>query len=304
MAVVRFPAWKSVRHYRSAGVAALVTVVALVAGSACVSHADGGAGQDRSRWRLVWQDEFTGAAGARPDPGRWVYDRGGEPQWGNREWQYYTDRPENVSLDGRGHLVISARRERLPGMAPCEDGPCDVTSGRITTLGAFAQTFGRFEARMKIPAGQGLWPAFWMLGADIDAHPWPANGEIDVMESVADDPGTVYGSAHGPGFVDPGLSEGYQLPGGARLADDFHTYAVEWTPARIDWFLDDTRYYSITRSAMKPGETWVFDHPFYLLLNLAVGGTWPGSPDDSTAFPADLLIEHVRVYRAVGTSSP
>ncbi|MQY26938.1 glycoside hydrolase family 16 protein [Nocardia aurantia] len=248
--------------------------------------------------QLVWRDEFTGAAGVGPDPANWGYDVGGEPQWGNHEWQYYTDRATNVALDGAGHLVISARREQLPGMAPCSDGPCDITSGRITTLGRFAQTYGRFEARMRIPGGKGLWPAFWLMGADIGTagKTWPGNGEIDVMETIADDPGTVYGSAHGPGFADPGYSQGFRAVG-QRLADDFHTYAVQWEPDRIEWFLDDTRYYTLSRSDLKPGHTWVFDHPFYILLNLAVGGEWPGPPDSATVFPAELMVDHVRVYR-------
>ncbi|MCX4094895.1 family 16 glycosylhydrolase [Nocardia sp. alder85J] len=287
----------SSRRPRRPGVTVVVLVTAVLA--AVIGTRGGAAGDptpDPARWQLVWRDEFTGAAGTRPDPGNWGYDLGGEPQWGNHEWQYYTDRPANVALDGQGHLVISARREQLPGMTPCPDGPCDVTSGRITTLGHFAQTYGRFEARMKIPAGKGLWPAFWMMGtAD---RPWPDNGEIDVMETIADDPGTVYGSAHGPGFADPGYSQGHT--GSARLADDFHTYAVEWGPDRIDWFLDDTLYYSLGRSQLKPEHTWVFDQPFHLLLNLAVGGGWPGPPASDTAFPADLLVDYVRVYRAAG----
>ncbi|QIS09473.1 glycoside hydrolase family 16 protein [Nocardia arthritidis] len=251
-------------------------------------------------WQLVWSDEFNGPAGGRPDSNSWVYDRGGEPRWGNQEWQYYTDRPENVSTDGQGHLVISARREQLPGMTPCPYGPCDITSGRITTLTKFDQTYGRFEARMRIPDGKGLWPAFWMMGTDIDTHPWPNNGEIDVMETVGDDPGTVHASAHGPGFVDPGLTDSYRLPDGQRLSDDFHTYAVEWTPTHIDWLIDDTRYYSIDKADFREGQTWVFDHPFHLLLNLAVGGTWPGPPDAATVFPANLLVDYVRVYTAIG----
>ncbi|WP_019931937.1 family 16 glycosylhydrolase [Nocardia sp. BMG111209] len=277
----------------SRGAAAALTAAALltVAGTATAEPAP-----DPAVRQLVWQDEFTGAAGARPDPANWGYDLGGEPQWGNHEWQYYTDRATNVALDGAGHLVISARREQVPGMTPCPDGPCDVTSGRITTLGRFAQTYGRFEARMKIPAGKGLWPAFWLMGTDIDTNSWPGNGEIDIMETIADDPGTVYGSAHGPGFADPGYSQGFRAAG-QRLADDFHTYAVQWGPDRIEWFLDDARYYTLSRADLKPGHTWVFDHPFYILLNLAVGGEWPGPPDSATVFPANLLVDHVRVYR-------
>ncbi|MGW2373474.1 glycoside hydrolase family 16 protein [Kitasatospora sp. NPDC001683] len=175
-------------------------------------------------WQLAWSDEFDGAAGAAPDPGKWGFDRGGEPQWGNDEWQYYTDRRENVSLDGSGNLAITARRESLPGMAPCEAGTCDITSGRITTKERFARAYGRFEARIRVPTGSGLWPAFWMTGADIDQHPWPANGEIDVMEVLGNDPATVHGTAHGPGSGDSGIGGSIGLPAGARLSDGFHTY--------------------------------------------------------------------------------
>ncbi|MEC3916705.1 glycoside hydrolase family 16 protein [Nocardia sp. CDC160] len=282
------------RILRATAFAAATTI--LLAG--CSPHESRDTATDVAlHWRQTWSDEFDGPAGGRPDPAKWVYDRGGEPQWGNEEWQYYTDRPENVSTDGQGHLVITARRERLPGMSGCAFGPCDVTSGRITTLDRFDQAYGRFEARMKVPAGKGFWPAFWLMGANLERRPWPGNGEIDVMETVGDDPGTVHGSAHGPGFEDPGYTEDYEWDG--RLSDDFHLYAVEWTPDRIGWFLDDHRYFSIDKKTLKAGEKWVFDHPFYALLNLAVGGTWPGPPDETTVFPAALVVDYVRVYEQV-----
>ncbi|MFJ4653035.1 family 16 glycosylhydrolase [Nocardia sp. NPDC088792] len=282
---------------RTAALAIITTILV----AACATHENLEPGTaSAARWRLIWSDEFNGPAGGRPDPARWVYDRGGEPQWGNEEWQYYTDRPANVATDGRGHLMLTARRERLPEMGACSYGSCDITSGRITTLGQFDRTYGRFAARMKIPDSAGMWPAFWMLGADMDTTPWPGNGEIDVMESVADEPGAVHGSAHGPGFADPGYTGSYKLPGGQRLSDDFHNYTVEWTPTRIDWFLDDNRYFTVTKDSLRTGERWPFDHPFYLLLNLAVGGTWPGPPDETTAFPSELLIDYVRVYDRAG----
>lgn len=251
---------------------------------------------DPDGWRLVWSDEFDGPRGTGPDPSKWVFDIGGEPQWDNAEWQYYTNRPENVSKDGAGNLVISARREQLPGMSPCAEGSCDITSGRITTKTRFDQTYGRFEARIKIPDGPGLWPAFWAMGADDDSHPWPANGEIDVMEAVGTEPGTVYGSAHGPGFPDEGFNGSRQLSAGRRLAEDFHTFGVEWSPSRIDWQLDGVTYFTLTAGKLAAGQEWVFDHPFYLLMNLAVGGNWPGPPTAATPFPAAMHVAYVRVY--------
>ncbi|WP_162795185.1 glycoside hydrolase family 16 protein, partial [Nonomuraea lactucae] len=176
----------------------------------------------------------------------WVHNTGGEPQWGNEEWQYYTNRPQNVSTDGDGNLAITARREKLPGMANCAYGTCDITSGRITTKAKFQQRYGRFEARIKVPAGQGLWPAFWMMGNDIDKVGWPNNGEIDIMEIIGKEPGTVYGTVHGPGYSgENGPGGSTSLPGGARFADAFHIYSVEWSPDQIIWKLDGKQYHSL-----------------------------------------------------------
>ncbi|MFI1970146.1 hydrolase [Streptomyces cinnamoneus] len=249
----------------------------------------------RNGWRLVWSDEFQGAAHSRPDRRTWVFDRGGEPQWGNHEWQYYTDRPGNASLDGRGDLVLTARRERLRGMV-CSVGPCNITSGRMTTKGRYARAYGRFEARIRVPRGQGLWPAFWMLGANSDKVRWPGNGEIDVMEVVGRQPGTVHGSVHGPGYVKQGIEKHTALAHGRSLADGFHTYRVDWMPDRIVWYLDDKPYGVARSGRLRRGQKWVFDHPHYLLLNLAVGGDWPGPPDRKTPFPARMVVDYVRVY--------
>jgi beta-glucanase (GH16 family) len=245
-------------------------------------------------WRLTWSDEFTGSAGTPPDPAKWTYDLGGEPRWGNQEWEYYTDRPENASLDGEGSLAITARRETLPGMAGCRYGSCDITSARLKTLGRFAQRYGRFEARIRIPGGAGMWPAFWMMGDDIDGVGWPYCGEIDVMEIVERSPGTVDGTIHGPGFAGSGLGGTRTLPGGARFADAFHTFAIEWSPESVTWLLDGAPYLTVSK-AQAP--TWVYDHPFFILLNLAVGGQLPGSPAASTVFPARMLVDYVRVYQ-------
>ena len=247
-----------------------------------------------SRWRLTWEQEFTGPRGARPDPRAWVYDLGGG-QWGNQEWEYYTDRPENVSLDGHGDLAISAVREQLPGMTPCEFGPCDITSGRITTKGRFAQAYGLFEARIKVPSGSGLWPAFWMLGNLPGQPPWPTSGEIDAMEVLGRYPMTVYGTVHGPGFVDPGIGGHLTLKSRA-LADAFHVYGVQWSPRAVTWLFDGRPYFRFLRSQLRAGQAWPFDHPFYLILDLAVGGTEPGTPTAATRFPARMLVNWVRVY--------
>jgi beta-glucanase (GH16 family) len=250
-------------------------------------------------WTLTWQDEFNDPADTRPRSSTWVFDLGGEPQWGNQEWQYYTDRPQNVSSDGNGNLAITARREKLPGMQNCPYGTCDLTSGRITTRSTFNQAYGRFEARIKIPGGQGLWPAFWMLGKNIDSVGWPRSGEIDIMEVIGRQPGTLYGTLHGPEYSGAaGLGGFTTLPAGARFSDAFHIFAVEWSADRVIWTVDGRQYFSYARTQLPAGKVWVFDHPFFIILNLAVGGGWPGSPDASTVFPATMLVDYVRAYRA------
>jgi beta-glucanase (GH16 family) len=246
---------------------------------------------------ISWQDEFNQTAGTRPSSARWNFDLGGEPSWGNEEWQYYTNRRENASTDGAGNLVISARKERLPGMANCRYGTCDITSARITTKAKFDQAYGRFEARIKVPDGQGLWPAFWLMGNNIDDVGWPDNGEIDIMEIIGKEPGTLYGTVHGPGYhSENGPGGETSLPAGQKWADAFHTYSVEWSPTQILWKVDGRQYHRVTPADIPPGADWVFDHEFYLLLNLAVGGVWPGPPNAGTRFPAKLLVDYVRVY--------
>lgn len=247
-------------------------------------------------WRLTWSDEFSGAAGQAPDPGKWVHDTGGEPQWGNEEWQYYTDRTANAATDGKGHLAVTARRERLPGMSECRYGSCDITSARLTTKEKFAQTYGRFEARIKVPDAEGTLPAFWMMGDDDDTTSWPGNGEIDVMEVVGSEPDTVHGTVHGPGYGDEGVGGSHTLPDGEHFADAFHTFGVEWTKDRVTWTVDGTAYHSDTRQRHGKDRRWVFDHDFYLLLNVAVGGVWPGPVTEDTPLPTRMLVDWVRVY--------
>ena len=250
-----------------------------------------------SHWVLAWNDEFDGPAGSPVDPAKWVAETGGQG-WGNRERENYTTRPENIALDGNGHLVITARAASPSSSDRCWYGDCLYTSARIKTQGRFSQAFGRFEARIRIPRGQGMWPAFWMLGADIDTVGWPRSGEIDVMENIGREPGIVHGTVHGPGYSGSSGIGGPATLGTASFADDFHIYAVEWWPTEIRWSIDGTMCRSTTTADLPTGSKWVFDHPFFVLLNLAVGGAWPGDPDASTVFPQSMTIDYVRVYRA------
>jgi len=242
-----------------------------------------------------WSDEFDGPAGSLPDPSKWTYDLGNNGGWGNQELETYTDRARNASLNGEGALAIQALRETFTGT----DGITrEYTSARLKTQGKFDQAYGRFEARLKIPRGQGLWPAFWMLGADIPTAGWPRCGEIDVMENIGREPSTVHGTVHGPGYSGGnGIGAPFTLPGGARFADDYHVFAVEWEPAAIRWYVDGALYQTRTPADLPAGQRWAFDHPFFLLLNVAVGGGWPGSPDSTTIFPQTMLVDYVRVYR-------
>ena len=236
-------------------------------------------------WRILWQDEFDLPANSAPDTARWTFEVG-QTGWGNAELENYTSSIENAFHDGEGHLVIQA-------IATAGGG---YTSARLKTQGLAAFTHGRVEARMKLPFGQGIWPAFWMLGADIRTVHWPRCGEIDIMENIGKEPATVHGTVHGPGYSGgSGIGAPYTLETG-RFADDFHVFAVEWQPKRIEFSVDGAVYKRITPADLPQGAAWVFDHPFFLLLNLAVGGRWPGNPDASTRFPQRLTVDYVRVY--------
>jgi beta-glucanase (GH16 family) len=245
---------------------------------------------------ITWRDEFDGPAGTSFDRTKWVADTGGQG-FGNKEREFYTTRAENVALDGDGHLVITARVAAPSSTDTCWYGRCGYTSTRLKTQGVFAQAYGRFEARIRIPRGQGLWPAFWMLGADIGAIGWPQSGEIDIMENIGREPTIAHGTLHGPGYSGAdGIGRADTLPQGA-YADDFHVFAVAWKPNEIRWFVDGRQYHRMTPAELPAGKKWVFDHPFFLLLNVAVGGGWPGDPDASTTFPQQMVVDYVRVYR-------
>ena len=239
------------------------------------------------KWELAWHDEFSGPANTAPDGRKWTHDLGGDG-WGNHELEEYTNRTANAFLDGHGHLAIRAIRT----------GPNQYMSARLKTEGRFAVKYGKIEARIKIPPGQSLWPAFWMLGDTVSTEGWPACGEIDVMENIGKEPGTVYGTVHGPGYSgDRAIANRTKDSHRSALSERFHVYGVEWSPKRIVFLLDGRRYATVTRENLPNGAKWVFDHPFFLLLNLAVGGNWPGNPHASTRFPQTMLVDWVRVWR-------
>ncbi|MER7003871.1 family 16 glycosylhydrolase [Dactylosporangium sp. NPDC000555] len=267
------------RRLRSLASAALVA--SMVATGLAVVTA-----QSAAQAAVVWSEEFNGASGQGVDASKWNFDTGGGG-FGNQELQYYNSGTSNVYQNGQGQLVIEARRES--GGRSCWYGTCQWTSGRIQTAGKFTQQYGRVEARIQVPKGTGLWPAFWMLGGGT----WPNGGEIDIMENVGRDPNTVYGTIHGPGY------SGGNAVGGTRnlgqpVGNAFHIFAVDWSPNLIIWTIDGSEYFRATPASVR-GNAWVFDHPFFIILNLAVGGNFPGSPDGSTPSVARMLVDYIRV---------
>lgn len=272
--------------------AGVLPILALLATNGCEGPAavitPGPAPSPGSGGQLVWSEEFDGPANSLPLSSHWKFDIGTD--WGNDQLEYDTARPTNVSLDGNGHLAITARRESYMGSA--------YTSGRITTQGLFARSAGRFEARIQLPTGRGLWPAFWLLGSDIGTRGWPACGEIDVMEYRGQEPSIVHGSLHGPGYSGGGaLTRAYTLPNGGRFDTGFHVFAVDWRGNQITWSVDGVPYQALNSTSLPAGATWVFDHPFFVILNLAVGGNFVGPPDAGTVFPQTMLVDWVRVYQ-------
>ncbi|MGZ3418146.1 MAG: glycoside hydrolase family 16 protein [Polyangiales bacterium] len=245
-------------------------------------------------WKVVWSDEFDGADGSAVDPKKWKHDTGGNG-FGNQEREFYTDGTENAQIEG-GNLIIKATKDGADKYT-CWYGKCEYTSARLLSAGLFQHSYGRFAARIQIPRGQGIWPAFWMLGADIGSKPWPSCGEIDIMENIGKEPKTVHGTIHGPGYSGAGgIGAPYSTPSMTTFADDFHVYAVEWSKDEIKWFVDDALYETRTPKDLPAGKTWVYDHDFFLLLNLAVGGQWPGNPDGTSTFPQEMKVDWVRVY--------
>jgi beta-glucanase (GH16 family) len=238
-----------------------------------------------TKTQLVMSEEFN--VNGAPDTSLWNYNLGtGNNGWGNNELQYYTDKPTNIVVED-GMLKITALKENYMGSA--------YTSARILTKGKFEQKYGRIEARIKLPLGKGLWPAFWMLGANSDEVSWPQCGEIDIMEYLGSKPSSMFGTVHGPGYSGGmAISKNYSLPND-RFENDFHIFGIEWGENYINYYVDDVLYNQITPKDV-PGE-WVFNQPFYIILNMAVGGNFPGSPNSETVFPQTMTIDYIRVYQ-------
>jgi beta-glucanase (GH16 family) len=276
------------------GLAALLVALVLAAGVTLVASA--------APVAPSWSDDFDGPAGSAVDPPKWAHDTGGSGL-GNNELEYYTGDyytgdTSNAALDGQGHLVITARRENQAGFS-CWYGQCQYTSARLSTSGRFSQRYGRVEARIQLPRGQGLWPAFWMLGDNIGSVGWPNSGEVDIIENVGSEPNVNHGSLHGPGYSGGNpLAGTYDL--GRPLADDFHTYTVDWAPDAITFLVDGHEYERRT-PADAGSHAWVFNQPFFLMLNVAAGVNWPGAPGPETAFPQQMIVDYVHVYGAPGS---
>jgi len=263
-----------------------------------VLMATAGLAQDRHD-RLIWSDEFTSAAPtSKLDPANWRFETGGKG-WGNHELETYcgyeSSKPRcdaarpNAFVGSDGYLHIVARR----------DGKAHYTSARLKSEGLKSFQYGRIEARIKIPKGQGFWPAFWMLGDKVKQVKWPACGELDIMENIGKEPGTIHGSIHGPGFTGTQIGLPYTLPGQQAFGDAFHVFGLLWSPQKIQYYVDDPAnvYATFTPSSLPHGAVWPFDDgKFFFLLNLAVGGDWPGPPDASSRFPQEMLVDYVRVY--------
>lgn len=277
---------------RSTATLAAACLVLAVLASGCADQP--------AQYKLVWEDQFDGPAGSPPDPLYWDYDVGGGG-WGNNQLEFDTARPENASLDGHGFLAITARKESYQGRS--------YTSARIHTRGKFEQALGRWEARVKLPSGMGIWPAFWLLGASYPEVGWPACGEIDIMEMRGQMPGIVNGSLHATGYSGGGaVTQQFvcEVPPTCAtppctplcpFQDDFHVFAVEIEASRIRFEVDGSVYQSVRRDRLEAGAAWPFSAPFFAILNVAVGGNYVGAPDGSTVFPQVMLVDYVRYYQ-------
>ena len=263
-----------------------------------IGHAADGGGSDSGSpdatpQKVVFLDTFDGPQDGVPDLTKWTYDIGNQGGWGNHEWESYTAKPENSGLDGKGHLRITALRTRH-----LTDNGFSFTSARLKTI-SNPFMYGRAEARIKVPAGQGLWPAFWMLGISAAGLGWPNCGEIDVMEATGRKPNLVYGAVHGPVKAFARGSEPYHHSTNTALprpvASDWHTFTVDSSPGHLRWYVDGRLFQALDKATFPPDQPWVYDRPFQLLLNLAIGGEFAGAPTSLTRFPASMLVDYVRV---------
>ena len=247
--------------------------------------------------KLAFKDEFNKSANAPVDSSKWISEIGGGG-WGNQELEYYTNSVENAYHDGQGNLVIKAIKLTQPSNLTCWYGLCQYTSARLITKGKFEQKYGRFEARIKIPKGQGMWGAFWLLGNNIDTVGWATCGELDIMENIGREPNIVHGTIHGPGYSGAnGISSSFNSANNTAFGDDFHVYKTEWSENLIQFYVDGNLYKTIKPTDLPPGSKWVFEHPFFMILNFAVGGPWGGVPDNTSVFPNTMVIDYVRVYK-------
>ncbi|MGA8045426.1 MAG: family 16 glycosylhydrolase, partial [Dermatophilaceae bacterium] len=255
-------------------------------------------------WKLAWADEFDEPAGSPPNQANWAYELGdttpdGKNGWGNEERQYYTDDPKNAATDGDGNLVITL--DEADGSQECYYGACEFESARLITQNKAEFAYGRIESRLKVPTGgDGLWPAFWSLGTDITYNPWPGAGEIDIMEYVSREPNEIFGTIHGPGYAG-GESFGGIYDFGTRVDAEYHTFTVEWEPNLIVWYVDGIEYHRAIPSDVSPNP-WVFEKPFFLLLNFAIGGNFGGAIDPANTYPQEYLVDYVRVYQGPDTA--
>lgn len=256
-------------------------------------------------WELFWSDEFDGSV---LDPRKWTAEIGngaekGIPGWGNGELQYYTDSPNNVFIQD-GKLIIRAQKEQKTFTVNGQAYTTDYTSARLITDGKFATAYGKIEGRMKLPSGQGFWPAFWMLGQNINTVGWPNCGEIDILEYIGSKVTEINGTVHGPVTAGPGIN--HKIDTGIDMSQDFHTYSIEWDEDEVEFYVDDILYHIVNKDevAVENGPTeWVYDHEHFLILNLAVGGTWPGAPNSETVFPSQLEVDYIRVYKDANPAS-
>ena len=240
-------------------------------------------------WKLVWSDEFDGPAGAPVDT-FWNHETGGGG-WGNNEKEFYTSDTANSRLNGQGQLEIVARV--APAGLTCWYGACRYTSARLTTQGKVLPYHGRVEARIKLAAGQGLWPAFWLLGQNIGTVGWPTCGEMDVIEQRGSKPDSMSSAVHGPNYSGNTPFQHIDAP---IATTDYHQYAVEWDGNSIRFFVDSVQHYIVARTSVNQYGSWVFDQGFFIILNLAVGGNFDNDPASDAIFPATMLVDYVRVY--------